>query len=55
METGPEVKADAGHDLALTELPSGFVLEAGTVAYDGPSDDILGDAALLERFGLEAT
>jgi len=30
METGPEVKADAGHDLALTELPSGFVLEAGT-------------------------
>jgi NAD(P)H-flavin reductase/Fe-S-cluster-containing hydrogenase component 2 len=30
METGPEVKADAGHDLALTELPTGFVLEAGT-------------------------
>jgi NAD(P)H-flavin reductase/NAD-dependent dihydropyrimidine dehydrogenase PreA subunit len=30
MKTGPEVKAGAGHDLALTELDDGFVLEAGT-------------------------
>ena len=29
MGTGPEVKAGAGHDLALTELDDGFVLEAG--------------------------
>ena len=32
MGTGPEIKADAGHDLALTELDDGFVLEAGTPA-----------------------
>ena len=29
MGTGPEIKAGAGHDLALTELDDGFVLEAG--------------------------
>ena len=28
METGPEVRG--GHDLALTEIPTGFVIEAGT-------------------------
>ena len=28
METGPEVRG--GHDLALTEIPAGFVVEAGT-------------------------
>ncbi len=28
METGPEVRG--GHDLALTEIPAGFVIEAGT-------------------------
>ena len=30
MKSGPDVKAGAGHDLALTELDDGFVLEAGT-------------------------
>ena len=30
MGTGPEVKAGAGHDLSLTELDDGFVVEAGT-------------------------
>ncbi len=32
MGSGPEIKAGAGHDLALTELEDGFVLEAGTPA-----------------------
>jgi NAD(P)H-flavin reductase/formate hydrogenlyase subunit 6/NADH:ubiquinone oxidoreductase subunit I len=30
MECGPEVKAGAGHDLAMTEIDEGFVVEAGT-------------------------
>ena len=29
METGPEVRG--GHDLALTEIPAGFVVEVGTL------------------------
>ena len=32
MGTGPEVKAGAGHDLALTELDAGFVIEAASPA-----------------------
>ncbi|MGA8053617.1 MAG: 4Fe-4S dicluster domain-containing protein [Burkholderiales bacterium] len=30
MGTGPEVKSGAGHDLALTEIEAGFVIEVGT-------------------------
>jgi NAD(P)H-flavin reductase/formate hydrogenlyase subunit 6/NADH:ubiquinone oxidoreductase subunit I len=30
MGTGPEVRAGAGHDLVLTELDDGYVMEAGT-------------------------
>lgn len=31
MGTGPEVRAGAGHDLVLTELDHGYVMEAGTL------------------------
>nr|MCU0806251.1 4Fe-4S dicluster domain-containing protein [Burkholderiales bacterium] len=44
MGTGPEVRAGAGHDLALTELDAGFVIEAGTPA----------GAAILERLPVTA-
>jgi NAD(P)H-flavin reductase/formate hydrogenlyase subunit 6/NADH:ubiquinone oxidoreductase subunit I len=39
MGTGPEVRRGAGHDLALTELDAGFVVQPGSDA----------GAALLER------
>lgn len=32
MDTGPEPRADAGHDIALTELDGGFVARAGSDA-----------------------
>jgi len=42
METGPEVRG--GHDLALTEIPAGFVIEVGTPT----------GAALLARLPVSA-
>jgi NAD(P)H-flavin reductase/formate hydrogenlyase subunit 6/NADH:ubiquinone oxidoreductase subunit I len=44
MGTGPEVKQGAGHDVALTEVAAGFVLEAATPA----------GAELLERLPVTA-
>lgn len=52
----PQALLVSTHDMRLVAevFPRTVVLEAGAVAYDGPSGRILADAALLERFGLEA-
>ncbi|HMQ33275.1 MAG TPA: ABC transporter ATP-binding protein [Chloroflexaceae bacterium] len=52
----PQALVVSTHDLRMVAevFPRTVVLEAGAVAYDGPSDRLLADAALLERFGLEA-
>ncbi|WP_276522329.1 energy-coupling factor ABC transporter ATP-binding protein [Kallotenue papyrolyticum] len=51
----PQTLLVATHDLRLVAeiLPRAVVLDAGRVAYDGPSARLLNDTALLERFGLE--
>jgi cobalt/nickel transport system ATP-binding protein len=45
----------ATHDMRLVAevLPRTIVMDGGVVVADGPTDTILGDAALLERHGLE--
>lgn len=52
----PQAMVVSTHDMRLVAevFPRTVVLEAGAVAYDGPSARILADDALLERFGLEA-
>jgi cobalt transport protein ATP-binding subunit len=52
----PQAQMVSTHDMRMVAevFPRTVVLEAGAVAYDGPSGRILGDGALLERFGLEA-
>ena len=44
----------ASHDLALVErvCPRVLVIDEGRIVADGPARDILGDAALMERYGL---
>jgi energy-coupling factor transporter ATP-binding protein EcfA2 len=46
----------ATHDMRLVAdaLPRTVVMDDGLIVADGPSTDILADAALLERHGLEA-
>jgi cobalt/nickel transport system ATP-binding protein len=46
----------ATHDMRLVAevLPRTVVMDAGRVVADGPTDEILADAALLEAHGLEA-
>jgi cobalt transport protein ATP-binding subunit len=45
----------ATHDMRLVAevLPRTIVMDGGAIVADGPTDAILGDAALLERHGLE--
>lgn len=44
----------ASHDLALVEqvCPRVLVIDEGRIVADGPSRSILGDAVLMERYGL---
>jgi cobalt transport protein ATP-binding subunit len=52
----PQAMLVSTHDMRMVAevFPRTVVLEGGVVAYDGSSAAILADAALLERFGLEA-
>jgi len=44
----------ASHDLSLVErvCPRVLAIDEGRIVVDGPARDILGDAALMERYGL---
>ena len=46
----------ASHDLAMVGglCPRVIVIDQGRIVADGPSRDILHDAALMEQHGLEA-
>jgi cobalt/nickel transport system ATP-binding protein len=56
MRSLPQAMIVSTHDMRMVAevFPRTVVLEAGSIAYDGPSAGILSDAALLDRFGLEA-
>lgn len=51
----PGTKIIAAHDLELIRETCGriLVLDGGRVMADGPTDQLLGDAALMEKHGLE--
>lgn len=49
MGTGPEVKAGAGHDLALTEIDDGFIVEAGSSAGAAVLEKLPVSAATMEQ------
>jgi cobalt/nickel transport system ATP-binding protein len=55
LGTIPATKVLASHDLEMVlELcPRVLVLDGGRLIADGPADDLLGDAALMEAHGLE--
>ena len=44
------------HDMRLVDevFPRVVVLDDGMAAFDGPTDELLRDTPLLERYGLEA-
>jgi cobalt/nickel transport system ATP-binding protein len=46
---------DASHDLRMVQelLPRTVVIDNGAIIADGPTPEILSDAALLEAHGLE--
>ena len=52
----PQTMIVSTHDMRLVDevFPRTLVLDAGVVAFDGPTGDLLGDAELLDRYGLEA-
>lgn len=52
----PQTMLVSTHDMRLVAeiFPRAVVLYEGSVAFDGPSDVLLRDSALLDRYGLEA-
>lgn len=52
----PQTILIATHDVRLVKelLPRTIILDQGKVVADGPTEQLLGDAELLERHGLEA-
>jgi len=55
LRTLPQTMLVATHDMRLVDelLPRTVILDAGRVVADGPTPEILSDAALLHRHGLE--
>jgi cobalt transport protein ATP-binding subunit len=51
----PQAMIVSTHDMRMVAevFPRTVVLDKGQVAFDGPSEAILGDGELLERYGLE--
>lgn len=51
----PQTMLVSTHDMRMVAevFPRMLILEEGCVAHDGPTDDLLRDVALLERYGLE--
>jgi cobalt/nickel transport system ATP-binding protein len=51
----PQTMLVSTHDMRMVAelFPRAIILDEGRVAYDGPSDALLSDAALLDRYGLE--
>lgn len=56
LDSLPQTMLVSTHDMRLVAdvLPRTVILAEGRVAHDGPTDALLRDAALLERYGLEA-
>jgi cobalt/nickel transport system ATP-binding protein len=56
LEAMPQTLLVATHDMRLVAevLPRTVVMDEGIVVADGPTAELLGDAALLEDHGLEA-
>ncbi len=52
----PQTMIVSTHDMRMVAevFPRAVILDAGRVVHDGSSDELLRDAALLERHGLEA-
>jgi cobalt transport protein ATP-binding subunit len=52
----PQSMLVSTHDIRMVSevFTRTIVLDGGAIVYDGPTDDILHDAAMLERYGLEA-
>ena len=52
----PQSMLVSTHDMRMVSevFTRTIVLDGGAIVYDGPTDDILHDAAMLERYGLEA-
>lgn len=55
LQSLPQAMIVSTHDMRMVQevFPRTVVLDRGQVAFDGPSATILGDADLLERYGLE--